>query len=64
MNKLIVVALVGLLLVSCVYFIYSYQNNISKEDKPTVYNPSTGETWGSVEEYVYRNITEELNGKG
>ena len=62
MNKLIVVALVGLLLVSCVYFIY--QDNILKEDKPTVYNPSTGETWGSVEEYVYRNITEELNGKG
>ena len=51
MNKLIVVALVGLLFVSCVV-LFTLQET---EKQNNVHNPSTGEKWDSVEDYIYKN---------
>ena len=51
MNKLIVVALVGLLLIGSVA-LFTLQKT---EKQNNVYNPATGEKWYSVEDYIYRN---------
>ena len=53
MNKIFLIAIVGLLLVVCVS-VY-YHNNSKRNIHDIVYNPATGEQWNSVEEYVNKN---------
>jgi len=61
----LVISLVGLLLVGGVYYIYTFEDSVLKNEKRIVYNPATGERWASVEDYVYRdlNLTAQNNGK-
>ena len=55
-NKIIIVGVLLLLVVS-VGIIYHQNLQDKEESHDIVYNPATGETFDSVEDYVYRNKT-------
>ena len=61
MNKLIMFAVLGLLLVGCVSGYYFFLEKTGSEpEHDIVYNPATGESWNSVEDYIYRNKIKEV----